>query len=208
MRKIALVELVLDYLSGGDAPDDVRGKYHPEIISNLLALAYNEVVMTTYLEGKAHSDYSVLDAWSLNHTINITDNMVPLPYPPVQLPNAMGIRQVAAGTDLNNAFAYRETNSNAVWNVLEVGSVSTKPYFYLEQNAGSGNHSHVLQVGQVPDGCTSVKVKMIVPLDEVDDFATISIPAGKERVLIDGVIALMREKPPEDTVNDNKVTQQ
>lgn len=208
MRKITLIELVQDYLAGGDAPDDVKGRYHPEVISNLLALAYNEVVMQTYLEGKQHSDYSVLDAWALNHDINIVSNVVALPYPPVQLPNGMGIIQVAAGTDLNNTFAYRETNSNSVFNALDVGTVSTKPTFYLEQNAGSGNNSHVLQVGNVPDGCTSVKVKMIVPLDEVDDYATISIPAGKERMLIDSVIALMREKPPEDTVNDNKARQQ
>ena len=208
MRKITLIDLVRDHLAGGDAPDDVKGRYHPEVISNLLALAYNAVVMQTYLEGKQHSDYSVLDAWALNHDINITDNMVPLPYPPVQLPNGMGILQVACGNDLTNVFAYRETNSNAVFNALDVGSVSTKPTFYLEQNAGSGNNSHVLQVDLVPDGVTSVLVKMIVPFDQVDDWATISIPAGKEELLIQSVIALLREKPPEDVINDNKARQQ
>lgn len=208
MRKITLIDLVRDHLAGGDAPDDVKGRYHPEVISNLLALAYNAVVMQTYLEGKQHSDYSVLDAWALNHTINITNNEVPLPYPPVQLPNGMGILQVACGNDLTNVFAYRETNSNAVFNALDVGSVSTKPNFYLEVNAGSGNNSHVLQVALVPDGVSSVKVKMIVPFDQVDDWATISIPAGKEELLIQSVITLLREKPAEDTVNDNKARQQ
>ena len=204
MRKITLIELVQDYLSGGDAPDDVRGRYHTEVISNLLALAYNTVVMQTYMEGKMHSDYSLLDAWALNHTINIVDNAVALPYPPVQLPNAMGILQVACGNDLTNVFAYRETNSNAVFNALDVGSVSTKPNFYLEQNAGAGNNSHVLQLALVPDGVSSVKVKMIVPFDQVDDFETVSIPAGKEELLIQSVITIMREKPAEDIVNDNK----
>jgi hypothetical protein len=207
MRKITLIELAQDYLSGGDAPDDVKGRYHPEVIANLLALAYNQVVMATYLEGKQHSDYSVLDAWALNHTIAIVSKTVALPYPPVQLPNGMGIIQVAAGTDLNNTFAYRETNSNSVFNALDVGQVSTKPTFYLEVNAGSGNNSHLLQVDKVPDGCTSVKVKMIVPFDQVDDFATISIPAGKESMLFEAVVTLLRDKPQEDTVNDNNATQ-
>lgn len=208
MRKIHLIELAQDYLAGGDAPDDVRGKYHPEIIANLLALAYNQVVMATYLEGKQHSDYSVLDAWARNHTINIVSNTAPLPYPPVQLPNGMGILQVACGNDLTNVFAYRETNSNAVFNALDVGSVSTKPNFYLEQNAtGSGNHSHLLQLALIPDGVTSVKVKMIVPLDQVDDFETISIPAGKESLLLTSVIELLRQKNKEDEVNDNKTAQ-
>ena len=209
MRKVTLIDLAQDFLSGGDAPDDVKGRYHPEVISNFLALAYNEVVMQTYLEGKMHSDYSVLDAWALNHTLPIVSGVVELPYPPVQLPNGMGIIQVACGNDLTNVFAYHETNANAVFNALDVGQVSTKPTFYLEQNAsGSGTKSHVLQLGKIPDGVSSVKVKMIVPFDQIDDYATISIPAGKEKMLIDSVISLMREKPAEDTINDNKARQQ
>lgn len=204
MRKIHLIELAQDYLAGGDAPDDVKGRYHPEIIANLLALAYNQVVEAAYLEGKAHSDYSVLDAWAKNHTINIVSNTVPLPYPPVQLPNGMGILQVACGNDLTNVFAYRETNANAVFAALEVGSISTKPTFYLEQNTGSGNNSHLLQVALVPDGVTSVKVKMIVPFDAIDDFETISIPAGKEQTILDYVVQLLRTKQAEDMINDNK----
>jgi hypothetical protein len=208
MRKIELIELVKDYLAGGDAPDDVKGRYHDQIIANFLALAYNQVVFQTFMEGKAHSDYSVLDAWAKNHTINIVDSTAPLPYPPVQLPNGMGILQVACGNDLTNVFAYRQTNANAVFAALDVGSVSTKPTFYLEQNTGSGINSHVLQLAQVPDGVTSVKVKMIVPLDQVDDFETVSIPGGKEDTIIGYVIELMRQKPPEDEINDNKANQQ
>ena len=120
----------------------------------------------------------------------------------------MGILQVACSDNLENVFAYRETNSNAVFNALDVGSVSTKPNFYLEQNTGVENNSHVLQVALVPDGVTSVKVKMIVPFDQVDDYATVSIPAGKEELLLQAVVSLLREKPAEDTVNDNKARQQ
>lgn len=207
MRKIELIELAKDYLSGGDAPDDVKGRYHDEIIAGYLALAYKEVVFNTYIEGKAHSDYSVLDAWAINHTLNIVSNTVPLPYPPVQLPNAMGILQVSSSTDLTVAFAYRETNANAVFAALEVGTVSQKPWFYLEQNAGTGNNSHLLQLGKVPDGCTAVKVKMIVPLEYIDDFATVSIPGGKEKTLLGWVVELLRQKPPEDVINDNKANQ-
>jgi hypothetical protein len=205
MRKIHLIELAIDFLSGGDAPDDVKGVYHPEIVANLLSLAYNNVVMAAYLEGKTHSDYSVLDAWARNYTVNIVNSAAKLPYPPVQLPNAMGIVQVAAGTDLNNTFAYRETNSNSVFNALDVGSVSTKPNFYLEINpSGSGNDTHHLQLALIPSGCTSVKIKMIVPFDAIDDFDTVSIPAGKEQLLIDSVIQILSSKQKEDTVNDDK----
>jgi len=207
MKKIHLIELVQDFLAGGDAPAEIKGRYHPEIIANHLALAYNKIVFDTWLEAKQYSDYSTLDGWAKNHTLSIASNAVALPYPPVQLPNAMGILQVSAGSDLNNTFAYRETNANSVFNALDVGSVSTKPTFYLEVNPGAGINSHVLQLGLVPNGVTTVKVKMIVPFDEVDDFATITIPAGKEDILIGYVIELMMKKLPEDNINDNKVNQ-
>lgn len=207
MRKIELIELVKDYLAGGDAPDDVKGRYHDEILANLLALAYSQVVMQTYLEGKQYSDYSVLDAWAKNHTINIVSGVVALPYPPVQLPNAMGILQVACNGNLDNTFAYRETNANSVFAALEVGSISTKGYFYLEINTGSGNNSHRLVLGNIPDGVTAVQVKMIVPFQYIDDFETVSIPGGKENTLIGYVVELLRNKPPEDIINDNKANQ-
>ena len=207
MKKIHLIDMVADFLAGGDAPAEIKGRYHPEIIANHLALAYNRIVFETYMEAKSYSDYSTLDAWAKNHTISIVDNTVALPYPPVQLPNGMGILQVSAGTSLNTTFAYRETNANSVFNELDVGSISTKPTFYLEVNAGSGNNSHVLQLALVPAGVTTVKVKMIVPLDEVDDYATIMIPAGKEDTIIGYVIELMMKKPSEDKIIDGNANQ-
>jgi hypothetical protein len=39
-------------------------------------------------------------------------------------------------------------------------------------------------------------------------FETVSIPGGKEDTIIGYVIELMRQKPPEDEINDNKANQQ
>jgi hypothetical protein len=212
MRKIELQELVLDYLSGGDAPSDVRGKYHSEIINNHVNLAYNGVVFKIYMEGKSYSDYSMLDAWARNYTITITDIDEPkgnvlLPYPPVQLPNNMGILQLTPSDDLVNAFAYRETNANAVFAALEVAAVSTRPTFYMEQNTGSGVNTHVLKLDKIPSGCTEVFLKLIVPLEQVDDYDTIAIPAGNEEKIIGFVIDLLRGKRDQDTVNDGIANQ-
>ncbi|MBE3087294.1 MAG: hypothetical protein IMZ64_13885 [Bacteroidetes bacterium] len=207
MRKISLIELVQDFLSGGDAPAEIKGRYHENIIANHIALAYNKIIFQTWLEGKNYNDYSALGSWAKNHLLNIVSNTVALPYPPVQLPNNMGILQVAAGTDLNNTFAYRETNANSVFNELEVGSVSTKPTFYLEVNNGAGINSHVLKLALVPDGVTTVTVKMLVPFDQIDDFETISIPAGKEDIILQYVIELMSKKLPEDKTHDGNPKQ-
>ena len=209
MKKIEVIELVKDYLSGGDAPDDVKGRFHDEVIANFIALAFNKAVFMTWSEAKAYSDYSVLDTWAMPYTINISDissskGRVLLPFPPVALPNAMGILQVSAGTDLTNTFAYRETNANSVFSALEVGAISTKPIFFLEVNTGDEINSHVLRLEKIPDGCTAVVVKMIVPFDQVDDYTDIVIPAGKEETLIGYVIEIMRSKGKEDVINDSK----
>jgi len=212
MRKIELIELVSDYLNGGDGPDDLKGRFHDQVIKKHIEAAFNGIVFKTYMEGKQYADYSVLDSWARNYSLTIQalvtgKGHVRLPYPPMQLPNNMGILQVASSKDLSLVFAYRETNSNAVFAALEVGTVSTKPFFYLEQNAtGSGIETHVLQLEKVPDGCTEVKVKMIVPLEVVDDFDQVMIPAGKEDMIIAQVMDLLRTKPPEDNVNDNKAS--
>lgn len=209
MRKIELIELILDFLNGGDGPGDLKGRFHDAVIKAHVELAFKNVVFQTYMEGKMHSDYSVLDAWSRSYTLNIAgdDDIVYLPFPPIQLPNNMGILQVTPTGDLENAFAYRETNANAVFAALEVGSISETPTFYLEQNnTGTNNATHLLRVDNIPNDCTQVDVKMIVPLEVVDDFDTIVIPAGKENLIRDEVINLLMNKPPEDTTHDNKAS--
>ena len=47
-------------------------------------------------------------------------------------------------------------------------------------------------------------MKLIVPLEEIDDFDEVMIPAGKEELLIRDTIELLMSKPPEDNINDSK----
>lgn len=210
MRKIDIIELVSDFLKGGDSTGDMQGRFHEQIIKKHLEAAFNNLVFQTYMEGKVHFDYSVLDAWARKYTIAIDDldegtGNVKLPYPPMQLPNNMGILQVNEAGDLTNTFAYRETNANSVFAALEVGSISEKPIFYLEQNAtGDGIATHLLQLENLPDDVDSVDVKLIVPMEVIDDFDTVMIPAGKEELLIRDTIELLMAKPPEDNINDQK----
>ncbi|HKJ46407.1 MAG TPA: hypothetical protein VJ945_01285 [Flavobacteriaceae bacterium] len=212
MRKINLIELVQDYLAGGDVAEDLMGRYHYEIVAGHINTAYNKIVFNTYMEAKTYSDYSILDAWCKNYTLTLADvssnkGRVKLPFPPVQLPNNMGILQVNSNGNISDAYAYRETNSHAVFSKLEVGSVSTKTFFYLEMNDQDETETHVLKFENLPDGITDVDVKMIVPFDRIDDYDTVAMPAGKEDIIMEYVIQLMRTKPPEDTINDRKPEQ-
>ena len=228
MRKIEIIELVKDYLAGGDAPDDVKGRYHDEIIANHLSTAYKRVVFDTWLEAKQFSDYSIMDVWAKEYDLTpdyfgSDQTIVKLPFPPIQLPNAKGILQVVPiipwsgglewDPDDANAFAYRETTSNAVFIALEVNAVSTRPNFYLEQyQVGANQVEYQLHLQNIPDtllpgGSNRVRVKMIVPFEVLDLYDEVALPAGKEDLMIRGVIELLQGKPPEDRINDSKANQ-
>ena len=213
MKKVELQELIQDFLTGGDAPSDVKGRYHDEVILKHMENAYGAIVFQTWMEAKNYTDYSTLDAWARNYDVNISgsaeDIWAILPFPPMQLPDNRGILQVCPQNDLTNPFIYLETNAQAVYAALEVSTVLLKPSFYLEQNPTStGNiDTHKLVLDNVPDGVTVLKIKMIVPLSVVDLYDEIQLPAGKEEMMVRTVIELLRGKPLEDLRNDNLTTQ-
>jgi len=171
-----------------------------------------------WLNCKKFSDYSQLDAWTKTYQLvlyngslvgTVVSGNLRLPFPPVQLPNNMGIRQVASYEDENIVFAYLDNNAVAIFNELEVSSVDSTPTFRLEQNdSGGGSESHILKVAKIPQDIynhplpTYINVKMIVPLDQIGDYEDIAMPAGQEDILVKQTIEFLRNKPAPDLVPD------
>ena len=48
---------------------------------------------------------------------------------------------------------------------------------------------------------------MIVPFESLDLYDEVSLPAGKEDLMVRSVIELLQSKPPEDVINDSKANQ-
>lgn len=218
MKKINLVEMVSDFLAS-DMPGDMVSQYHPEIIKKYLENAFNQVVYQVWFNGKKFSDYSQLDAWTKTYSLALYNSAtiggfirgnLRLPYPPMQLPNNMGIRQVASAVDESIIFAYLENSAVGIFEELEVYSIDTTPYFRLEQNdTGAGVETHILKCDHIPASIYNVlpvltyfNVKMIVPLEEIDDYDDVAMPAGQEDILVKQTIEFLKNKPPQDTVND------
>jgi hypothetical protein len=219
MKKINLIELVQDALSS-DSDSDTNSQFHPETIRRFLELAFNEIVLQAYFNGRKYSDYSQLDVWTKDYPILLTEgNLDPvtglvtgnlrLPFPPVQLPNNMGIRQIVSTEDTTIFFAYMENTASPIFNALEVSTVDSTPIFTVGQNdSGSGIASHILKLSKIPESlytipeATSFTVKLIVPLEQIDDFTDIVLPDGGERNLVLTTIELMKGKQPADTLND------
>jgi len=217
MKKINLVDVIVDFLAS-DQPGDMVSQYHPEIIKKYIENAFNQVVYQVWLNCKKFSDYSQLDAWTKTYTLQLYNGSLAggvvsgnlrLPFPPIQLPDNMGIRQVAANEDESILFAYLENSAVGIFNELEVSTIDDTPTFRLEQNdSGGGSASHILKLAKVPESLyndpnpTYIDVKMIVPLDKIDDYEDIAMPAGQEDLLVKQTIEFIRNKPPQDTAND------
>ena len=217
MKKINHIELVTDFLSGGDAPADIRGVYHPEIISNHIESWFNDVVMKVWQNGKRFSDYSQLDAWAKKYKIGIvvdddeTQGYSQLPYPPVQLPNNGGIRLVCPTGDRASAYAPVENIATPVFSELEISTVDTTPTYRLEMNSEEGGtSSHVLRYEKLPvfESTPYVDVLMIVPWGKLDYYDDVALPGGMDESILEGVIKLLRAKPPEDKNDDNIANRQ
>lgn len=208
MRKIELVNLVLDYLAGGDAPDDVRGKYHPEIITKRVEAAYNDLIYEIAIAAKRFSDYSQFDIFTQAHILAVTldggDNTIgeaDLPFPIIQLPDNMGIREITYTDDEASAFAYLENNASTVFKELDVMIVDSRPYFFIEKD-DTANNLYKLYMRKLAGSPSEIKAKLVMPLTEFDDYDRVPLPAGKDLRIVELVIQGLRTKPQEDVIND------
>lgn len=209
MRKIELIEMCKDHLAGGDAPADVKGKYHDEIITKFIEAAYEDLLYEVYIQSKKYSDFSPLDNYTETFTRTVTADgvnagTIELPFPLVALPDNAGVRQVMYTNDESSGFSYLETNSDPVWSELEVDSVDENPEFryYREDN------KHKMYLQKMADNTTEVKVKLVVPLSYMDISHHVPMPAGKEGRVFDFVVERLRGKNTEDIINDNIANQQ
>lgn len=212
MRKIELIELVIDYLSGGDAPADVRGHQHPEIIAKHIEAAYSELILQTFLEAKKHSDYSMLDMFSKRFTLSVTMQegtsygYADLPFPIMQLPKNASIREVTYTDDRASAFAPIESTANTIFSELEVNDVDDTELYWVAKDPDS-NNIYKIYFDKLNDGTIEVYIKLVVPLYEFNDYDDVCFPMGKESAIFDLVIEKLRGKPPEDILNDKVVNQ-
>jgi len=215
MKKIELVEMIADYLQGGDAPIEVKGKYHPAILEKWVESVYNELIFQTAsgaLDPKNdQTDFSQLDTFASMYrdidVLNDTDRSLKysvLPFPPVKLPEDLGIRMVCPNDDMENPFAHVDNTSQPIFAALEVGTVDTVPIFWIEKQSDYTYRIYFKNSGTV----AKVAMLLIVPLSQYDDFDEVPMPAGKDKLVLDMVIDALMRKPQPDNINDNVIEQQ
>lgn len=206
MRKQELVDMIESRLSGGDTIPDVKGRYHGAIIIKHIEAAYNKLIRDTFDEAEKKQDFSQLDTYAKNfRDIDVSDDAdrslkySKLPFPPVRLPQNVGIRMVYPQDDPTNPFAHVDSNSQAVFSVLDVGSVDNVPSFWIEKYAGNEYRIYYDQVGAI----TKVAMLLLLPLSQYDDFDEIPMPAGQDLAVVDLIVERMSGMAQEDQINDN-----
>lgn len=206
MKKQELIELVEARLSAGDATADVKARFHGNILALHIAAIYNRLIFDTYVEGKTHQDFSQLDAFAKNfRAIDILDDAdrglkySVLPFPPVRLPENLGIRMIIPEDDPTNPFAHVDNNSQAVLSTLDVGVVDTVPEFWIEKHDDNKYRVYYRNTAAI----TTVAILMLLPLTQYGDYDDVPMPSGRDLDVVDMIVERLGSMGPQDTNNDN-----
>jgi hypothetical protein len=200
MTKRQFIDLLKHKLAGGDCPQELKGKYHPEIISKHLSMAFNHAVNRKYEQGVKKGNFDYLDAFTKTYSnIAIEEDetrdekysVIPKSY--MTLPKNRGVRLVYPGSAVDRFFRYRANNRQTIMSMLDISQQAMHASFYVE-----GEKVWFWNIGDYD----SVTMKIVVSFDKLDDDDEVPIPMGYEKVIFDLVFQTMAELPPEKLTND------
>ena len=204
MKKIELIELVQDFLAGGDAPNEIRGRYHQKVIEKYISMAYNDIVYAVYKDAKRYHQFDLLDVFTEPYFVDVqydsdrAEYYSVLPVAIMQIPDQSAIRQISPTQDQSFSFSYIKNTDKPIWGVLEAGSLAKDvPDYYVEHlKVFYSNFDRYKDI-------TRVLMKLIVPFNDMDWNSEVPVAAGKEMMIFEMVAKLLLQKPPDDDINDN-----
>lgn len=193
MTKAEFTELTQRFLSGGDCPSDVCGRYHSLVIEKYIEMAYGDILMQL--------PSSQLDAYVKAYN-NITvsfdsardEYYSELPSTIISLPMGRGIRLISPQQEQKLKFIYTANNSDSVYDELEVRTVLNKRTFYIENTKVYYRNIN---------GVDKVLMKLVVPFSAFDDDDNIAIPSTKHLQIFAAIVQLLRQQPFQKQSNNN-----
>lgn len=197
------IDLMIDVLAGGDAPQSLKGKHHPEVIRKHLTIVHNYLIgKVAYPQAVQLHDVGFLDSLAKTFMdVDIEEDEArgekysELPSTYIPLPHNRGIRMVAPQQGQSKPFLYRYNNSSRILDNLDVSDVYPEGRYYLENNR--------IYYSGLPYEMDKVLIKMVIPFDAFDDDDEVVFPAGYGKIVSDMVIQSMAGKPLEKFINDN-----
>jgi len=207
MNKAQITELVRRNLTGGDAPAELRGRYHEKEIEAYLDLAYESLFNAYPSERQEMRAELGLDAWKYDkltksYKLDIefdsdTEKYYStLPINVTSIVDNTGIRMVHPLKEETSVFFPRHQTDAFLMGGLDVNQFSDMVYYYLEGKT-------LWYTGSIDCNWKQVRAKLFIKFSEFDDTDDISLPDGKDMQLIQIAIQMLQTKKPMDIVDDN-----
>ena len=204
MKKIEIIDVLKHRLAGGDCPQELKGKYHPEIISKHITMVLNYLIKDVlYKEILRDNNWGLLDSYvksfeniSILENENRNEKYSILPASVVSLPANRGVRLVCYMQTQSSPFFYRNNNTSNIYGGLDVEEVSQQVRYYVEGNK-------VYYSNHITATASKVLMKLIVTFDNLEDDDDIEIPSGYGKLLFELVMQSMLGMPLEKISNDN-----
>lgn len=192
MIKQELVELVIDALGGGDAPDDVRGKYHPEVVSAWIALAYQQFMVELEKSDDPLAGASMVMYFDDVDVVESGDRWIAaLPSTPM---NGGGSIYSVSGTPGGLPYNFNATGQATYLSFLQCGKGN--PYSLR------GND---LVWKSCPNKDKKVYVQMIPDFRSLDYNAQFQIPNGGLKLITEYCVSVLQNKRGvKEDVNNNQ----
>jgi hypothetical protein len=197
------IDLVKDVLAGGSAPQELKGKNHPEILRKHLTIVHNYLVgKVAYPQALAMGDLGYLDSYAktfldvpILYDEERDEKYSELPSTYIPIPKNRGIRMIAPQHGQDKPFLYRDNNTKRIFSNLDVQDVYPEGRYYLERNK--------IYYSGLPYEMDVVLMKLVIPFDAFDDNDEVVFPTGYGKIVTDMVIQSMLGKPLEKFINDN-----
>lgn len=204
MKKIELIDLIIDALAGGDCPQELKGKYHPEIVKHHITLALNYLIQDiVYKEAERKNNFGYLDSYTkafknveVLYDSDRDEKYSILPKTIVPLPKNRGLRMISAMKEQRYSFLYRDNNTVNIYGDLDVDSICSIPRFYVESDK-------VFYSEHLSDDIDKVLMKLVVDFSAYEDEDEVAIPSGYGKLVFDLVFQSMMQKGAEKMSNDN-----
>lgn len=186
MRRDALIELFQEGLSGGIITDDVKTKYHPEVIAHYIELAMGQIA-SMQLGGRNPDHDMVFDSLTKTYLCiqpkcdeKRNEFFIDIPAKYMSLPENLGIRHVGLSSDPTCAYYGLSVTDLSDIRGIEAGQIDQ--YYYIEHQK--------IWLFNVYDPTKEVRVVLVPKFLEWEDDEEINIPNGQETVLYQTVMEL------------------
>jgi len=188
--KVKLIQLGQESLAGGDAPAEIRGKYHSAVIEQYLDMAYADILQDQF--DTAGNDFTKFDNFAKGYQCTIAYNKetelkyfdLPVTLIPLS-PKQAGIRSISMFKGQQMAFAPIQNSSIPMWDELEAMQVDTETCAYMVEENQCVLYKNAPDIGAI------LLVKVITPFAELKSSDTVYVPGGKNSILFQRMYQFM-----------------